>query len=73
MSCHRPIRDGTRQNTSKITIPGRKRAYRLVGTDGVPILDIMLLGGEDPPRPGVPILARRDVYMVVLGSGHEVS
>eukprot|EP00752_Nemacystus_decipiens_P007287 g6520.t2 len=46
------------QTTSKITIPGRKRVYRLIGADGVPILDIMLKDEEDPPQPGVPILAR---------------
>lgn len=51
-------RQPRRQTTSKITIPGRKWVYRLVGADGVPILDIMLKDGEDPPLPGVPILAR---------------
>lgn len=46
------------QATSKITIPGKKVVYRLVSSDGVPILDMMLLEGEDPPQPNVPILAR---------------
>lgn len=46
------------QSTSKITIPGRKWLYRLYGADGIPILDIMLLDGEDQPQPGVSILAR---------------
>ncbi|CAM9274865.1 unnamed protein product [Sphacelaria rigidula] len=46
------------QTTSKVTIPGRKSVYRLVGSSGTPILDIMLSEGEDPPQPGVPILAR---------------
>lgn len=46
------------QATSKITIPGRKWVYRLLGVDGVPILDIMLKDGEEAPQPGVPILAR---------------
>ncbi|CAM9533896.1 unnamed protein product [Ectocarpus sp. 8 AP-2014] len=46
------------QTTSKITIPGRKAVYRLLGADRVPILDIMLKDGEEPPQPGVPILAR---------------
>lgn len=56
-----------RQATSKITIPGRKWAYRLLGSDGVPILDIMLLDGENPPRPGVPILARLAKCRSVVG------
>ncbi|CAM9185098.1 unnamed protein product [Ascophyllum nodosum] len=47
--------------TSKITIPAKKWAYRLVGGDGVPILDIMLKDGEEPPKPGVPTLARHEI------------
>ncbi|CAM9831420.1 unnamed protein product [Scytosiphon promiscuus] len=51
------------QTTSKITIPGRKWVYRLFGVDGVPILDIMLKNGEEPPQPGVPILASRHPFV----------
>ncbi|CAM9809113.1 unnamed protein product [Ectocarpus sp. 4 AP-2014] len=51
------------QTTSKITIPGRKAVYRLLGADRVPILDIMLKDGEEPPQPGVPILASRHPFV----------
>lgn len=54
------------QTTSKVTIPGRKSVYRLVGSSGTPILDIMLSEGEDPPQPGVPILARRVQYSAAI-------
>lgn len=37
------------QEAAKITIPGRKDAYRLVGSEGVPILDLIIRKGESPP------------------------
>lgn len=40
------------QEISKVTIPGRKDAFRLVGKAGTPLLDIMLLPGEAPPAVG---------------------
>jgi nicotinate phosphoribosyltransferase len=46
------------QEKSKMTIPGRKEAYRLIGQNGYPLLDLMILVGEDPPRPGKRILCR---------------
>ncbi|CAM9820304.1 unnamed protein product, partial [Choristocarpus tenellus] len=44
------------QSKSKVTIPGRKWVYRLVGKDGVPILDLVVLDGELAPEPGKPVL-----------------
>ena len=38
------------QDASKITIPGRKEAYRLIGAEGVPILDLVIRVGEMRPE-----------------------
>ena len=46
------------QDIIKITLPGRKEAYRLIGSDGVPILDLMIQVGEKRPKPGERILCR---------------
>jgi nicotinate phosphoribosyltransferase len=40
------------QDLPKITIPGRKRAYRLYGKDGKPLIDYMALASEEPPAVG---------------------
>jgi nicotinate phosphoribosyltransferase len=44
------------QEMSKVTIPGRKEAYRLLGNDGVPLLDYIIRAGEPRPLPGQRIL-----------------
>ena len=44
------------QDTAKLTIPGRKEAYRLIGREGYPVLDLMIQIGEEPPSPGRKIL-----------------
>ncbi len=46
------------QDLVKVTIPGRKTAYRLIGETGRPILDLMMLQTEDAPKPGKRILCR---------------
>jgi len=46
------------QETAKVTIPGRKEVYRLIGVNGSPLLDLMMQAGEDAPRPGERILCR---------------
>lgn len=38
------------QTFEKMTIPGKKFAYRLFDNKGEPILDLMTLDGEDIPR-----------------------
>lgn len=42
----------------KITIPGKKEAYRLIGSDGKAIIDVLILFGEEPPIAGKPFFCR---------------
>ncbi len=45
------------QEPEKMTIPGRKEAYRLIGREGYPLADIMIRPGEEePPRVGKKVL-----------------
>eukprot|EP01125_Pyxidicula_operculata_P021809 TRINITY_DN865_c1_g2_i6.p1 TRINITY_DN865_c1_g2~~TRINITY_DN865_c1_g2_i6.p1 ORF type:complete len:390 (-),score=91.93 TRINITY_DN865_c1_g2_i6:51-1220(-) len=44
-------------DVTKVTLPGRKDAYRLYGKDG-PLLDIMLEAGSKPPNVGESIYCR---------------
>lgn len=46
------------QDASKVTIPGRKEAYRLVGSNGSPLLDLMVGCDEKPPGIGKKMLCR---------------
>lgn len=46
------------QEVGKVTIPGKKEAYRLIGSEGYPLLDIMIRQGEAPPQAGARILCR---------------
>lgn len=46
------------QETAKITIPGRKEAYRLIGENGNPILDLLMGCDEATPKAGVQLLCR---------------
>jgi nicotinate phosphoribosyltransferase len=43
---------------AKVTIPGRKEAYRLVRGDGKAYLDLMVGVGSPPPQPGERVLCR---------------
>lgn len=40
------------QEASKVTIPGRKKCYRLTGREGYPLADVMLMHDENPPEIG---------------------
>ena len=42
----------------KTTLPGAKDAYRLIGTNGLALLDIMLRKDDESPQVNVPILAQ---------------
>jgi nicotinate phosphoribosyltransferase len=44
------------QELSKMTIPGKKEAYRLFGEDGFSLLDMMIKVGDEPPKPDHRIL-----------------
>ena len=42
----------------KMTIPGRKEIYRLIGDDRHPVIDLMIEAGKEPPAIGERILCR---------------
>ena len=46
------------QEVEKLVIPCRKNVFRLLGGDGKPLVDIMLMADENPPVVGVKILCR---------------
>ncbi len=46
------------QELAKVTVPGRKRTYRLVGHEGHYLADVMTLEEEPPPTVGEPYLCR---------------
>jgi nicotinate phosphoribosyltransferase len=46
------------QDIAKVLIPGRKHCYRLFGTSGWPLLDLMISDGEEAPVAGKRILCR---------------
>ncbi|KAK6617781.1 hypothetical protein RUM43_014009 [Polyplax serrata] len=46
------------QDVGKITMPGKKTAYRLYGSDGHALIDLMQKAGEEPPKVGEKVLCR---------------
>ncbi len=46
------------QEKSKMTIPGKKEAYRLIGKEGYPLIDLMMSADEPSPQPGQRVLCR---------------
>jgi nicotinate phosphoribosyltransferase len=46
------------QDIEKVLIPGQKKAYRLYGVDGWPLLDLMVQSDEDAPQVGQRVLCR---------------
>jgi len=44
------------QELGKMTIPGKKEAYRLVGEDGYSLVDLMVRVGDKAPEPGNRVL-----------------
>ncbi|XP_014252638.1 nicotinate phosphoribosyltransferase isoform X7 [Cimex lectularius] len=46
------------QDVAKVTMPGRKDAYRLYGTDGHALIDLLQRSVESPPEVGVRVLCR---------------
>ena len=49
------------QELSKMTIPGKKEAYRLVGEDGLSLLDLMIRVGDEPPEPKERVLCHHPI------------
>lgn len=43
---------------SQVTLPGAKEAYRLIGGEGVPLLDVIIRCGEARPQAGKRMLCR---------------
>ncbi|KHJ80566.1 nicotinate phosphoribosyltransferase family protein [Oesophagostomum dentatum] len=58
------------QDVSKITIPGRKKCYRLYGKSGYCILDLMILADEEAPKENTPILSNTINYNTGDGYRH---
>lgn len=54
---------------AKITIPGRKKCYRLYGKEGYGICDLMTLEDEPKPTENEPILCR---HPFLVCNGHSV-
>ncbi|KAL8610646.1 hypothetical protein ACOMHN_047215 [Nucella lapillus] len=46
------------EDVEKVTLPGRKRAYRLYGADGTALVDLMVQIGEIEPTQGQRLLCR---------------
>lgn len=46
------------QDVTKITIPGKKKCYRIFGKDGFALLDLMMLEDEPEPQTDASILCR---------------
>ena len=46
------------QELAKVQIPHLKKAYRLYGKDGKPILDLMLTDKDSVPQPGMAVICR---------------
>jgi len=52
------------QELSKMTIPGKKEAYRLFGEDGYSLLDLMIRAGDKPPEPFKRVLCHHPVDQI---------
>ena len=46
------------QDVEKITMPGKKNAFRLYGNDGLALIDLLLKPEEQPPEVGKKVLCR---------------
>lgn len=46
------------EDIAKVTTPGKKDVYRLYGNDGLALLDLLSISGQEPPKPNERVLAR---------------
>uniref|UniRef100_A0A1B6D7H7 Nicotinate phosphoribosyltransferase n=2 Tax=Clastoptera arizonana TaxID=38151 RepID=A0A1B6D7H7_9HEMI len=46
------------QDVAKVTMPGKKSAYRLYGSDGHALIDLLQRSSESPPEVGARVLCR---------------
>jgi len=46
------------EDISKVTLPARKDAYRLFSSAKIPVVDLLVLGGSEPPAVGERILCQ---------------
>ena len=46
------------EDVAKVTIPGKKQAFRIFGKEGLALLDLIMGENEEPPRAGQRILCR---------------
>lgn len=50
------------QDVEKVTMPGRKNAFRLYGTEGWAVIDILQKEDEEPPQVGEKVLCRHPFH-----------
>lgn len=50
------------QDVEKVTMPGKKTAYRLYGTEGWAVIDILQKDDEEPPQVGEKVLCRHPFH-----------
>lgn len=50
------------QDVEKVTMPGRKNAFRLYGTEGWAVIDILQKDDEEPPQVGEKVLCRHPFH-----------
>ena len=54
------------QEIKKVSIPGKKVLYRLYGRAGYPLVDLMNLEEEEPPKSGDRVMCRLRAYQTLL-------
>lgn len=50
------------QDVEKVTMPGKKNAFRLYGSEGWAVIDILQKDDEEPPQVGRKVLCRHPFH-----------
>jgi len=58
------------EDLDKVTMPGRKDAYRLFGADGHALVDLLQQPNEPPVIQGTRVLCRHPFQVYLVVSGH---